>query len=73
MIEYLPQLLKNRKFARPWLLAGGLSPDNVARAIASCEPPAVDVSSGVESAPGVKDPARIVSFISAARNQGGAP
>jgi phosphoribosylanthranilate isomerase len=66
------QLLKNRKFARPWLLAGGLSPENVARAIALCEPPAVDVSSGVESAPGVKDPARIVSFISAARNQGGA-
>jgi phosphoribosylanthranilate isomerase len=66
------QLLKNRRFARPWFLAGGLSPENVARAVASCEPPAVDVSSGVESAPGVKDPARIASFISAARNQGGA-
>lgn len=66
------QLLKGRKFARPWFLAGGLHPENVARAIAACDPPAVDVSSGVESAPGIKSPDLIAAFIAAARNQGGA-
>ncbi len=44
-----------RSFARPWLLAGGLDPDNVARAIAASGAPGVDVSSGVETAPGVKE------------------
>jgi len=62
------QLLKNRKFARPWLLAGGLSPANVGRAVISSGAPGVDVSSGVESAPGVKEPALIADFVSAARN-----
>lgn len=62
------QLLKNRKFARPWLLAGGLSPANVGRAVISSAAPGVDVSSGVESAPGVKEPALIADFVSAARN-----
>lgn len=53
----------------PWLLAGGLTPDNVARAVAETGAPAVDVSSGVERARGVKDPAMIRAFVRAA--QGG--
>lgn len=52
----------------PWLLAGGLTPDNVSAAIAQTGTPAVDVSSGVESARGVKDPARIAAFLAAARD-----
>lgn len=51
----------------PWLLAGGLTPDNVAAAIAASGAPAVDVSSGVERAPGDKDPALIRRFVAAAR------
>jgi phosphoribosylanthranilate isomerase len=51
----------------PWLLAGGLTPENVATALAVSRAPGVDVSSGVESAPGVKDPERIREFIRAAR------
>ena len=61
------QLLRGRKFAKPWLLAGGLTPANVARAIDSAQAPGVDVSSGVETAPGVKSAALIGDFISAAR------
>jgi phosphoribosylanthranilate isomerase len=62
------QLLRGRSISRPWLLAGGLSPDNVARAIASSQAPGVDVSSGVETAPGQKSPELIRAFIEAARS-----
>ncbi len=50
-----------------WVLAGGLEPGNVARAIARLAPPAVDVASGVESAPGVKDARRLAAFMAAVR------
>lgn len=62
------QLLKNRSFARPWLLAGGLTPANAGRAVISSGAPGVDVSSGVETAPGVKSTALIAEFVSAVRN-----
>ncbi len=53
--------------ATPWLLAGGLSVDNVAQAVAESGAPAVDVSSGVESAPGTKDAKLIAAFVAAAK------
>ncbi|MCW3477278.1 phosphoribosylanthranilate isomerase [Limobrevibacterium gyesilva] len=51
----------------PWVLGGGLTPDNVAAAIRATHAPTVDVSSGVERARGVKDPALIRAFVAAAR------
>jgi phosphoribosylanthranilate isomerase len=61
------QILNGRNFARPWFLAGGLTPENVARAIEVSGAKMVDVSSGVESAPGVKSESRIAEFIVAAK------
>jgi len=60
------RLIAGRKWQRPWMLAGGLTPSNVAEAIRLTGAQQVDVSSGVESAPGVKDPALIKAFIEAA-------
>lgn len=61
-------LLAGSKGALPWGLAGGLTADNVAAAIRSTGAPLVDTSSGVESAPGVKDLAKIAAFCAAARS-----
>jgi len=58
-------LLAGRAFQRPWFLAGGLTPANVAEAVRTSGAPLVDVSSGVESAPGVKDPSLIGAFLTA--------
>ncbi|HET7500238.1 MAG TPA: phosphoribosylanthranilate isomerase [Kofleriaceae bacterium] len=52
---------------RRFVLAGGLGPHNVAAAIAAVGPWAVDVASGVESAPGIKDPTKVAGFVAAAR------
>lgn len=63
-------ILRGRDWAVPWMLSGGLSPDNVGEAIRISAAPAVDVSSGVESAPGAKDPDRIAAFLDAVRGAG---
>jgi len=60
-------LLDGRRFARPHFLAGGLDPWNVAEAVRASAAPLVDVSSGVERGPGLKDPALITAFLDAVK------
>lgn len=59
------RLIAGRRWAVPWMLAGGLTPQNAAEAARLTGARQLDVSSGVESAPGVKDPARIDAFLAA--------
>ena len=61
-------LLAGLDLAVPFMLSGGLDPGNVGKALRITRAPAVDVSSGVETAPGVKDPALIAAFVEAARS-----
>lgn len=60
-------LLAGRHWTRPWMLAGGLDADNLATAVAISGARTVDVSSGIEDAPGRKSPAKIEAFLKAAR------
>ena len=60
-------MMLGRTYRHPWFLAGGLNPQNAAQAAAISGAPLLDVSSGVESAPGVKDSARIAAFLDAVR------
>ena len=64
------KLAAQRKFRRPFIVSGGLTPQNVGRAVSVCRPFAVDVSSGVEKSPGKKDHTLIQAFFHALR-QGG--
>ena len=61
-------LLAGRRFQRPWFLAGGLDPWNLSEAVHRSGAPLVDVSSGVERGPGLKDPALIRAFLDAAKS-----
>jgi phosphoribosylanthranilate isomerase len=60
-------LLAGRRFQRPWFLAGGLDPWNLTQAVQQSGAPLLDVSSGVERGPGLKDPALIAAFLDAAK------
>jgi phosphoribosylanthranilate isomerase len=61
------RLLEGVHIGMPWGLAGGLDPDNVAEAVGATGAPLVDVSSGVEDAPGIKSPEKIRAFVKAVR------
>ena len=60
-------ILKDRAFTKPWMLGGGLNADNIGEALSILSPDAVDVSSGVEIARGVKEAGKIKAFIDAVK------
>jgi phosphoribosylanthranilate isomerase len=60
-------ILKSLTFSKPWMLSGGLTPENISQALSILSPNALDVSSGVESARGIKDEAKIKAFIEATK------
>ena len=62
-------LLKDYPHQKPWMLAGGLNIDNISQALSALSPDAVDVSSGVESSRGIKDPEMITAFLKKIKNQ----
>ncbi len=61
------KILEGKRFKRPWMLSGGLNSENIGEALSFLHPDAVDVSSGVESEVGVKDPSRIIEFLKQVR------
>ena len=63
--------MKEKEFNKPYLLAGGLNPENVEKALSLVSCAGLDVSSGVESSPGKKDSIKLKKFIETARNFGG--
>ncbi|MDD9730141.1 phosphoribosylanthranilate isomerase [Mameliella sp. AT18] len=67
------KLIAGRRWSRPWMLAGGLTPENVGLAVAMTGTAQVDVSSGVESAPGIKDAGKVRAFVEAAKGAEAAP
>jgi len=67
------RLIAGRSWSRPWMLSGGLNTGNLAEAVRVSGAGVVDVSSGVEDRPGVKNPDRIRAFVDAARALPAAP
>jgi len=63
----LSKIIRNKLDPTPLILAGGLTPNNVEKAIHIVNPYAVDVSSGVEASPGIKDPKKVIEFVQNAK------